>query len=109
MGGREGPEQYAPAQQLADLPALAQGTERERDGKLPLKQIARDAHRRMQAATVQGPPADRYKPYSVSHLSEVLRGVAQPSPTLAYYLASVLVPFLASAIAARSRGSSRDA
>ena len=90
MGGREGPE-YSPAQQLADLLARLKAGKVERDGKLPpLKQIASDVQRRMKTAAVQGLATDRGKSYSVSHLSGVLRGVAWPSPTLAYYLIGVL-------------------
>ncbi len=92
LDAREGPEPRSPAQQLAALFAELRARKEERDGQLELRQIAAAVHQRMQAVKVQGLPAARDKPYSVSHLSGVLNPERPrpPSRALAYYLAGVL-------------------
>jgi len=91
MGGQEDPESRSPAQQLAAL--LAGLRARKEAGelkRLQLKQIAVAVYRHMKAD--KNWPADRSKPYSVSHLNGVLNPgrPSPPSPSLAYHLACVL-------------------
>jgi hypothetical protein len=93
MGGKEDPEPRSLEQQLAALLAGLKAAKEAREGvTLQLKQLAAAVHRHMRADKTERPPADRDRPYSVSHLHGVLNPEkpSRPSPALAGHLASVL-------------------